>query len=1289
MNPGNAEFARIVQQQFPAPIARAHAKIATYASPLHRIYAVRDLTEVTLKYCSVIVLQEYLQSGMEVAVTNQAIVRTFRRPTLGLWNEVLRETARALLPRRGTVVVPELIDQCFDASGRPRRSFHDLIDQLIAFRNFDAHSALADDDELERRVRHHLPFVEQLLASLVCLIDCPLVYVESPGVGHLHMGIAESTSQPQALPLEPGRLYVVRNGRAVTLFPWLLHGPCGAGTVHGPCTLRKTFFFNGGPRRRPDYLEYIMAHHKQAADVAALLEEYAERARADAEAADARTRLLPWYVLVEKARTFVGRVEEERQILRFLLDQPSGYVSAIGDPGIGKSALIAQIVLDLVDQGEADDWSEEVRTCISELWRRRVIVVCHVCTAKRRETIDLATILLSLRLQLEHYATLGTDRPPQNSALDLIQLAALVALRQNAKVLLVIDGVDEAISQSQPHAQVVEGLPLEGPLPPGVYVLASARRGVLPERPDLSTPALRVALKGLSRGEMRYLLGQAGDKYELREHHLDAIERVSAGSPLYVKLFAEDLREGRLTLEDIRRLPEGVEGLFESLIERLCGDYRWPTIRDCLLTLALARDHLTVKQLQAITGRPWAAVQSALDDALASMVVEDESETAYGYQLFHEQFREFVLNLFSEKRPAVASRLSRRFVRIADPEMQAEGELTAARHLESARTALIDYCRRWADVSDAYPVRHLPALLFEMGALDELSELLQRSPFLSIKLTRLGDPYLLAADIRYLTLSLLAASRDDEIVELSVTEEAYQRDGVAAGLRDADHDLSTRVSTIIRALLAREHERPGALWSAWGRLTHLRRRRMALSLVNARRVALEVAYHRGDRPTLLAAADDRWPVVRALLVPYLYRFWRKRRGPGWELLHRLSLRLSRLGLPKVRMLQVCGGMSLTILIYHFNEPEVTARLRQEWQASLWHYLRTPLIGVLKRRSVVSVGTSALRLIMAGQPDFQPLNLREIRKSYSRSAASAAAHRDGLEALICLEHPESGFAPAIKPPMARDRPFDVYLMLLIERALVFHGCRNPGPVLAALETVHGEGCRWFQQSVLYAAFHILYSADRVDTSWLDVYARLTRETIQSRGATFRTDIGEYSLAPHMAWVEVVFEKHRPMGRARFIPAFAKAAVANGDAGYVGRVIRSCELLSLAYRHHGIALDALRPLLGLPDQKLREAVVNVLASIRFHDEEAVDRFLDQEKAHELGLRLASAAPRVEAGDIFTWIDGFVNHSMVHSDTFRLELVGAFRRAGEAENPTEMMQRVTGWVVNLVAGRAVVDQ
>jgi len=1282
-----------VIERYPAPIACAYVGLGESASALERLFALKDLFEVALKYCAIIMVQDYLRLGIHSTPVDSAIAQFLPRPQLGNWNHLLREIARCCRDERERLFVPQLVDFYFEPWGAPRRRGHDLVDELIKFRNrVIAHRARPRGREAERIYETTLPLVEELLFDLSFLEDYKLVSCADTNQFHLHRGAGVPTPElipATSLPLSSGQLYLRSENTVLSLFPLLLYERCGYGAPPHVCEVAKFFFFNGG-ERKPEFVDYLMGHVKQVAVVADAVAEIitGSKQRLSVEMVQA-PQVVSSDLVREAARGFVGRNEEEEDILGYISAHERGHITVVGDPGIGKSALLSQIVLDLTQEGAATDRSAEIASRCDELKQSGLAVAFHVCTRRVPESTAVPQILSSLAEQLVKQYGPRAAAPQQRSLRALLDVARVAQSHFMGKALLVIDGVDEVLAGHSPPEQreIINSLPLRGHLPDGVFVLLSSRRGYLDqERGD----AYQLELSGLARDDIRQLLAEVADRYAIQEQNVDAIQQVSQSNALYVRMLVKDLKLRKLALDEIDRLPLGLEGYFEDFIRRLCVDRSWPALRDCLLLLAVARSHLSVNQVCAMSDLSWAEVEEAIEDKLQSVLVPVSPEI-HDYQLFHEKFREFIVALFSGRlSPEVITRLNKHFVREAPPELRAEGEVAARVHLTRARERILNYCRRWSEIDDDYPLANLPRHLYEAEAVDELKALLCTSDFLAKKIKKLGDASLAAGDIRFLTLTLLENDRDREIVELAVNEHGYQRDGVAAALRVAPPKRNSQVVAIVQALLERSDPRPSRLAQIWSRsLAHLPGRRTPpVSIINARRVAIVVAHSLDLNEMLVRASQDPAPAVQALLVPYLYRFWNKDHDAGWLLMDRLSEKLThRGGLPKIRTVSVYGGLCLAILIYHSDEPAVVERLQAHWKESvrrILHYTggrsRTFLIRSTLRLGIFAL-TRMLQLLMAAQPEFQPINLREMRVSYARGAG--AEQRMGLEILEYLEHPERGFAEPINVLMNKDLPYGLYLMLVVERTLIFHSAKDPRGVMRALFEVHRNGCEWFRHSALYIGYHALNLAERVEDEWLDLFARMTRETISSTRATFQTSTAKYELLPQIAAAEIVLDKHRPQGRAQFIPEFYAEAKRLGDPDYARRVIGACGLLSFGYRRHELALDALRPALADRDPQVRAAVVEALAAVRFHSEEAVDRFLESEHARDLGQQVASMTLGAKSNDIFVWVDQYVIHALLNSDHFRTEVVSAFRRAGHARSLPELLQQILKWVINLSTG------
>ncbi len=1282
---------------YPAPIAQAFAELDANSSPLDRLFALKDLFEVALKYCAIVMIQDYLRLGLKAAPVDLAITQHLGRPQLGNWNHIMREIARCFSGQREKSAVPQLADFYFEPGGAPRKRGHELVDKLIGFRNrVLAHRARPRAQEAEEIYHATLPLVEQFLSELSFLKDYPLIHCKDPGHCELHMGVGPPA--PAAAPAggaspPAGHLCVQGKNVLLTLFPLLLYDRCGYGAPPDVCGLTKFFFFNGG-ERKPEFLDYSMSHVKHLSDIGSVLQQIIAGCRdrlnldiGPASLAASRD------MMGEMALGFVGRVREEDEILRYILEHDRGFVTVAGDPGIGKSALLSRVVLDLTERGEAEDRSAELGDLCSRLQQSWLAVAFHVCTRRIIDSTRAPQILSSLAEQLTNQYGQSAGAPQERSLPALLEVARVAHSRFSGRALLVIDAVDEVLSGLTPPEQdeVLRSLPVRGLLPEGVYVLLSARRGYLDQEPG---QVHQLELGGLGREDIRQMLDEAGVVRLDGEKYVDAIHRVSQSNALYVRMLVSDLKLGNITPDNIDRLPPGLEGYFEDYIKRLSIDPSWPALRDCLLLLAIARSHLSVNQVWAMTEFAWAGVEEAIEDKLQPVLVPASTEIS-GYQLFHEKFREFLLALFSGRlSKEVASRLNKHFVREAPRELRAEGEVAAPAHLALARDRLLNYCRRWRELDDDYPLRHLPRHLYEAGAVDEVEKLLRRSGFVQEKIKRFENPLPAAEDFRYLTFLLLDGQNESKLVNLALTEYSYQRDGAASALRVAGPDRAKLVAGVVKRLLARSTTRPSRLAQVWsralGRLSG--RRPLPAAILNARRVALDVAYGQNLGELLVAAALDRSQSVRTLLAPYLYRYWHRNRDAGWALMDRFNdILLGRLGLPNGRAIECYGGMCLAILIYHSDEAATLDRLHDHWKQNVRRILHLPDQAGRTRtflfssglRAVIFLLTRMLKLLMAAQPAFQPINLTEMAASFAHPGPEQQL---GLRVLEHLEHPERGFAEAIDVAMDRELAFGVYLMMVLERTLVFHGAREPAAMIHSLYRVHQGGCAWFRQSALYIAFHTLNRAEQADEELIELYAQMTRETITTTAATFKTPRAAYDLAPHIAWAEIVFDKHRPQGRAQFIPEFYLDAKAKGDLNYARRAIGACVILSLAYRRHDLALRALRSVLDEREPTLRAAVAEALCNIRFHVEDAVDRFLENENAGDLAELVASSTPTLTSNDIFGWIDEYMNYAMFHSDSFREEITGAFRRAGQASDLAEVLRQILKWVINMSVGEKV---
>ena len=315
-----------------------------------------------------------------------------------------------------------------------------------------------------------------------------------------------------------------------------------------------------------------------------------------------------------------------------------------------------------------------------------------------------------------------------------------------------------------------------------------------------------------------------------------------------------------------------------------------------------------------------------------------------------------------------------------------------------------------------------------------------------------------------------------------------------------------------------------------------------------------------------------------------------------------------------------------------------------------------------------------------QPAYQPLNARELAVTFARDEAFRA---DWRRALDCLEKPETGIAPVIAILTRPDLPFDLYLMLCIERVLICHGHRDLEGAFETIEMLFREGRPWFRQSALYVLFHLLLRAEHVDDDRLARYGAMTQAFFASSGATMRTSVAEYSFSPHLAWPEIVAETQRRGRGPWLLPGMLAQALAEKAPDKVERVFKAIDLVGFAYGRSSLALSLIEKAGAIGGSAVEARLVESLANIRFHDEALVDEFLERPEFTRLKALVRATSPSIKGEDIPTWVDGFVVQSILTSPDFHREVCNAFGRALSAHGVAEFLKQILVWVIGLLSG------
>ncbi len=345
--------------------------------------------------------------------------------------------------------------------------------------------------------------------------------------------------------------------------------------------------------------------------------------------------------LEDKLRDFVGREWLFAKIERFLGEHERGYFLLTGDPGIGKSALLARMT-------KPQDWLASFNLAYHFNLR-----------AQRIDSPELFHNSICAQLSASY------NLPPpmalaesSRTAIHLTEVLQAVSRKivagQAPKALILVDALDEADTSITASANVLF-LPMT--LPRGVYVVATSRRGGPPlhveceidrhhldQDSDEQMKDVRSLVEKWKErpGIERYIGEQEMDA----EAFVDLMVRRSQGNFMYLRHVLPQIDRGFYCDQSFEKLPYGLENYYQDHWARLRRRDEIAWIRfdlKILAVLAAARNAFSTTQIAEYAGiEDVSRVRVTLSSwrAFTYSTAGPEGETQH--RLYHESFRDFV-----------------------------------------------------------------------------------------------------------------------------------------------------------------------------------------------------------------------------------------------------------------------------------------------------------------------------------------------------------------------------------------------------------------------------------------------------------------------------------------------------------------------------------------------------------------------------------------------------------------------------------------------------------------------
>jgi hypothetical protein len=349
-------------------------------------------------------------------------------------------------------------------------------------------------------------------------------------------------------------------------------------------------------------------------------------------------------VIEDRTADFTGRGYFVREIDKLITGDPpfpSGYVLIVGEPGIGKTALLSYLI---ATRGYP-----------------------HHLNNRRQEITSTRAFLQEICRQLADRCSVPAPADPDSSALSRLLHLAAAAARPDAPLVIAVDALDEA---DPPESFGANRLLLPPTLPQHVYFLITSRPqtdyqlnvdNVVEFRIEDDDPSNLLDIREYIE---KQLTGPSGPDFErrieawkvTRREFVDTMVTKSQGNFLYIFHMLTSIRRDRLSraaLDDIEQLPRGL-GDYYKFHWRVMAEL-WPDDLDkhraAVRCMAAINRPMSVKTLVRTAGQQNLP---GVDEDLARTIFhawreffnserdrDTKEELLY---IYHETFREFLNN---------------------------------------------------------------------------------------------------------------------------------------------------------------------------------------------------------------------------------------------------------------------------------------------------------------------------------------------------------------------------------------------------------------------------------------------------------------------------------------------------------------------------------------------------------------------------------------------------------------------------------------------------------------------
>jgi hypothetical protein len=590
------------------------------------------------------------------------------------------------------------------------------------------------------------------------------------------------------------------------------------------------------------------------------------------------------------------------------------------------------------------------------------------------------------------------------------------------------------------------------------------------------------------------------------------------------------------------------------------------------------------------------------------------------------------------------------------------------------------------------------------------------------------------------------------IIELAQTTDQLTKDLIVSVLFAFGQDDKNKVENICHQLLSLEQDASAKqdqhqveeLYAsvdlpAGDQMTDLVSRYLQSTVTSqvhmAKKAAIEVGYQLRLTKVLITAANDSDSAVRAVDTQYIYYLWRVDQDEAFKVLDTLSKQFpGKWRIPNTKIIEVCLGVSLMILFFHFadvdHRTEFLLRLQSIWKRAIDYLLfirpgESSFIAWIKnairevalyfgvRISISTVGRAEESGAIFSLPEvmnFFPAS--EVHKDmFSRLIPQANAVYEECEKLSDLDSilnglmkerdlltSYTGFLALLANVIGRPEE-----SLPVIQEMFDYGLKNPPPPSfpdAPLASPMMPILVWCIRNMLYGHRYSgePLSHDEISPELLDVYAEFIWNFETHYGSWCSTDIGKYRVIEASSYTYFYYLRYGEVESDLLSDMIDKAIEENDNNALIYHTIGFSSIgTHPAWRGAKAAAQSLHFILrkmkptGLTE-KLSAPIILAFANLQSYHPYIVDDLLAELSDEELPPSIkrviqgrgATESLGVLLGTAGAW---FVRDLLVDKNPQARELVmWIFNQAANSRSMSDWSRKLLKKIVNYVYGEQI---